>query len=54
MWNYEFTYISNLKNKMNFKKWKQTNKQKMETDSQIQRRNRWFPEEKGQGNKRNK
>ena len=28
MWNYDFTYIWTLKNKMNFKKWKQTNKQK--------------------------
>ena len=28
MWNYDFTYIWNLKNKMNFKKWKQTNKKK--------------------------
>ena len=28
MWNYDFTYIWTLKNKMNFKKWKQTNKKK--------------------------
>jgi len=44
MWNYDFTYIWNLKNKMSFKKWKQTHRYREETGGFQRRRARGIKE----------